>query len=417
MLFMHSSRPAGIKPRKLMLLCLAVLSFFPLLFSAVARSQNPSSPSSVPSSKEAAAALAAGEFKQAENELQTILKSAPADVHALNLLAIVRVQQRREADAEVLFKKAIALQPDFAGAQAGLGLLYAQLGKDDLAIVPLQASLKLDPGRKDVEAVLISIWRSQAHDAVEHNELEKALALLIEARKLDPANADVQYEFAMVALRMNLFADAIDAFDQVLESRTDDPAALYGLGRAKMSVARFDDAEQAFERYVQLRPADASGHYALGFTLQALQRPSSARTQYERSISLQPLQTESYFQLGLLALEAGDTDGAATQFEHVLGRAPQHAGALTGMGRVSFQKKRYEEAAAFFKKAIASNPSLREAHYYLGLSYSRLRRKEDSERELQIASQIEHEQVENHQTVLKIIDTDQVRPTETKPNQ
>jgi tetratricopeptide (TPR) repeat protein len=419
MFSMSSSTLQGITlPCRGFLLSLILLLLSPLFSAAVAQSQAVSTTSNAASIREAAAALASGDLERADKELHAILRVAPSDAHALNLLAIVWVQQKRETEAEALFKQAIALQPDFAGAHAGLGLLYAQLGKDDLAVPPLQAALRLDPGRNDVKAVLISIWRRQAHDAAEHNELEKALALLIDARKLNTADPDVQYEFGMVALRISLFPDAIDAFDQTLKLRHDDPAALYGLGRAKMSVSRFDDAQQAFERYVKLRPADASGHYALGFSLQALQRASEARAQYERSIALQPLQTESYFQLGLMELEAGNSDAAAKQFGHVLDRAPQHAGALTGMGRVKFQEKQYADASAFFEKAIASNPGLREAHYYLGLTDSRLGRKEDSEKELQIASRIEHEEVEKHQTVLKIIDPDQTpaTETETKPN-
>jgi tetratricopeptide (TPR) repeat protein len=396
-------------------LCLDFLVFF-LLLPAIVRAQSPSTTPSIPTSKQAAAALAAGDLNRAESELQAILHATPTDVHALNLLAIVRVQQKREAEAEVLFKQAIAVQPDFAGAQAGLGLLYAQMGKNDLAIPALEESARLDPERKDVQAVLISIWRGQAHEAAEHNDLEKAIALLINARKMNPADADLQYEFGMVALRMSLFPDAIAAFGQALKLQADDAPALYGLGRAEMSVSRFDDAQQAFEHYVQLRPADASGHYARGFALQALQRTSDARAEYERSIVLQPLQTESYFQLGLIELEAGNAGAAMEKFEQVVKRAPAHAGALTGLGRVRFQEKDYAGAAAYFEKAIASNPTLREAHYYLGLTDSRLGRKEESEKELQIASRLEHEEVEKHQTVLKIIDPDEERSTETNPN-
>jgi tetratricopeptide (TPR) repeat protein len=396
--------------------CLAFLFFF-LLPPPVVRAQNPSTTPSIPAVKQAAAALAAGDLKRAESELQAILHAVPTDVHALNLLAIVRVQQKREAEAEVLFQRAIAMQPDFAGAQAGLGLLYAQMGKNDLAIPPLEESARLDPERKDVQAVLVSIWRGQAHEAAAQNELEKALALLIDARKLNPSDADVQYEFGMVALRMSLFPDAIDAFDQALKLHPDHAPALYGLGRAEMSASRFDDAQQAFEHYVQLRPSDASGHYARGFALQALQRMSDARSEYERSIALQPLQTESYFQLGLIELEAGNADAAAEKFEQVVKRAPQHAGALTGFGRVKFQEKDYAGAAALFERAIASSPTLREAHYYLGLTDSHLGRKEESEKELQTASRLEHEEVEKHQTVLKIIDPDEARPRENSPVQ
>jgi tetratricopeptide (TPR) repeat protein len=396
--------------------CLALWSSL-CFFGASATAQTASAAPNVPTTKDAAASVAAGELQRAENELQAILQASPTDVHALNLLAIVRVQQKREDEAELLFKQAIRIQPDFAGAHSGLGLLYAQMGKNDLAIPSLQQSLKLDPGRKDVLDVLIAIWRKQAHDAAEHGDLEQALALLMDARKLDQGDADVQYEFGMVALRMSLYSDAIDAFNQVLKLRPDDAAALYGLGRAKMSVSRFDDAQQAFERYVQRRPMDASGHYALGFTYQALQRTSDARAEYERSIAIQPQQTESGFQLGLMELEEGNARGAAARFEQVLKRAPQHAGALTGMGRVKFQEKDFAGAASLFEKATASNPELREAHYYLGLADARLGRKEESQKELEIASRIEHEEVEKHQTVLKIIDPDQAQAAETKPNQ
>jgi tetratricopeptide (TPR) repeat protein len=394
---------------------LAVLFF--LWSVTVLWAQNLAPTPSRPTNRDAASALAAGDLTRAEKEVQAILQASPTDVHALNLLAIIRVQQKREPEAEIIFKQAIAIQPDFAGAHAGLGLLYVQMGKDSLAVQPLKESLRLDPGKKDVQAVLISIWRAQAHDAAEHNDLEKALALLIDARKLNPADADVQYEFGMVALRMSLFSDAIDAFTQVLKLRSDDAAALYGLGRAKMSVSRFDDAQQHFERYVRLRPADASGHYALGFTLQALQHASDARAEYERSIALQPQQTESYFQLGLMELEQGSTGPATEKFEQVLKRAPQHAGALAGMGRVKFQEKDFAGATKFFEKAIASNPELREAHYYLGLTDTHLGLKEESAKELQIASRIEHEEVEKHQSVLRIVNLDQARPAETTPNQ
>jgi tetratricopeptide (TPR) repeat protein len=397
--------------------CVALLSALSFLLCSFGTAQTPSINSGVPTVREAAAALASGDLKRADIELQAILRGVPTDVHALNLLAIVRVQQKREDEAEILFKQAITIQPDFPGAHAGLGLLYAQMGKNDLAVPPLKESLRLDPGRKDVQAVLISIWREQAREAAPHGEWEKALALLMDARKLNPADADVQYEFGMVALRMSLFPDAIDAFDRVLKLRTDDAAALYGLGRAKMSISRFDDAQQAFEQYVRLRPADASGHYALGFTFQAQQRVPEARREYERSIALRPQQTESGFQLGLMELEEGNTRLAADRFSQVLKRAPQHAGALTGIGRVKFQEKDFAGAAALFEKAILSNPELREAHYYLGLADSRLGRKEESEKELEIASRIEHEEVTKHQTVLMIIDPDQAPAAETKPSQ
>jgi tetratricopeptide (TPR) repeat protein len=416
---MNSTGFINARQRRIRAIPLLALVAVILLFLDCAKSASAQTapPVPVPTVRNAATALAAGNLEQAEAELQSILKTAPMNVHALNLLGIVRAQQKREGEAEALFKQAIALQPEFAGAQASLGLLYVQTAKNDLAIPPLQEALRLDPGREEVRAALIGIWRGQARVAAQRNDLEKALALLIEARKLNPDEPDVQYDLGMVALRMSLFPDAIDAFHQALKLRPDASPALYGLGRAQMGVAKFSDAQQSFEHYVQLRPADASGHYALGFTLEALQRSSEARAEYDKSIALQPQQTESYFHLGSMALDAGNLGAAQENFERVLKRAPQHAGALTGMGRLKMQEKKYSEAADLLAKAIATQPRLREAHYYLGLVDARLGRKEDSEKELQIASQIEHDEVEKHQTVLRVLDPDQVRVPEASPQQ
>lgn len=393
---------------------LAALIIF-LLIAGCLFSQTSSS--SAPSVRDAAAALASGDAQRAESELLAILQSSPNDVHALNLLGILRAQQQRNTEAEELFKKAIEIQPDFASAQAGLGLIYLQMGKDELAVPALEKALQLDPGRKNVQAALLGIWRRQAHVAAQSGDLEKALALLIGARKIDPTDFDVQFEFAMVALRMSLFPDAIDGFETALKLRPDDPQSLYGLGRSKIALAKFDDARQIFERYVLVRPDDASGHYALGFTLQAIQRSAEARGEYEQSIALQTQQTESYYQLGLMDLDAGNRRTASQQFDRVLKRAPQHAGALTGLGQIRYQEKNYDEAASFLTRAVSANPKLREAHYYLGLTDARLGRKEDSEKELAIASQIEHEEVEKHQNVLRIIDPDQVQPPGSKADQ
>ena len=386
---------------------LAVWASFVLLAAAAGLAQSEIKPSTdnLALIKDAAQSLAAGDLKRAESELNTVLETVPDEFRALNLLGIIRAQQRREPEAEGLFKRALQIKPDFVSAHVSLGMLYVQIAKPVEAIAQFQEALHLDPDRTDARSSLVNVWRDQAHAAVGQDP-EKALSLLLQARKTSPKDADVQFDLGMVALRMSLFPDAMQAFQEALELRKDDANALYGLGRAQMALTKYEDARVTFERYSDLHPADASGHYALGMTLEALQRAAEARSEFEKSIELQPAQTESYFQIGRMELEAGGLAGAERQFTRVLKRDPHHAGALAAMGRLRFQQKNYAESADLLQKAIAADASLREAHYYLGLTYSRMDRNEDSEKEQEIASRLEHEELERHQYLLKIIDAD-----------
>jgi tetratricopeptide (TPR) repeat protein len=357
--------------------------------------------------QDAARSMVAGNLQQAESDLNSVLRSNPREFRALNLLGMIRAQQQRDAEAENIFKSVIQQKPDFAGAHVNLGLLYLQTSRLDDAVAQFQDALRLEPGRADALGALLNTWRVQARAAVHAGDLEKALSLLIQARKASPKNADVLYDFGMVALRMSLYPDAVQAFEGVLAIRHDDANSLYGLGRAQIGLRKFEAAAETFTRYTQLYPQDASGHYALGVALASLEKSSEARAQFQKSVELQPVQTESYLQLGRISLDEGDLDGAAAEFDRVLQRDPRHAEGLTGMGRVEFQRKEYAKAIELFQQSIAVDPAIRQAHYYLGLAFARTGRKEDSEKELQVASKIEHEEVEQHRNILKLLDSSQ----------
>jgi tetratricopeptide (TPR) repeat protein len=363
----------------------------------------------------AAQFLAAGNNKRAEDELQAVLRIAPDDYRALDLLGVVGVLQHRESDAEDLFHRVVQIKPDFASGHAHLGLLYLQTGRSEEAIPQLREAVSLDPARTDASDALIYVWRDQARGATKNGDSATALALLNDARKLAPKNADVQFEFGMAALQISLWDDAIEAFRQVLQLRKNDPLAVWGLGRAFMGQSKFEEARQEFARYTVLRPDDSAGYCALGMTLAALEHSTEARAQFEQSIALSPNQVESYFRLGLLDLDSKDLDSAVKNLRLVLERDPKHAGSLAALGRIEFEQKHYTDAIDLLQRAIASDDSLGVAHYYLGLTYSRIGRKSESDQELQRATQLGHQKAEKQRTVFKILDPASASDSDAQP--
>jgi len=352
--------------------------------------------------QDAAKELSAGKLDLAERDLQSVLRSNAEDYRALDLLGVVRVLQHQDAEAEKLFERAVKAKPDFAPAHAHLGLLYLQLGRAQDALPELRQALRLDPTRADAAGALVHILEGQANAASQSGDWNGALDLLIEARKYSPENADLDYEFGMVAHKLSLDDDAIDAFQEALKQRKNDALALYNLGFALMARARFDDARLQFSRYVEVRPDDASGHCALGMSLAALERADEARAQFERSIALDSKQSESYYRLGLLDLEAGNYDAATRDLQKSLEHKPNDAGAQTALGKVEFEQKHYAGALAQLQQAVSQDDSLQEAHYYLGLTLARMGRKQESDEQLQIAARLEQEQKERGRNMLRI---------------
>jgi tetratricopeptide (TPR) repeat protein len=352
--------------------------------------------------QDAARALTAGKLSRAESDLQSVLHSTPQDYRALDLLGVVRVLQRRETQAEALFRRAIQKNSEFAPPHVHLGMLSIQNGRPEEAVPELREALRIDPARSDASAALVRILQDQARAATATKNFPKAMALLTDAAKYAPDNPDVQFELGSIELQMSLWQDAIETFQRTLKLRENDAVSLYGLGRAFMGLSNFEEARQQFASYVKLRPDDPNGYCSLGMTLAALERAPEARVQFERSIALDPQQTESYFRLGLIDIDEKNLDEAARNFHLVLAREPRHAGALSSLGRVAFEQKHYSDAIDVLQRAITADNSLREAHYYLGLTFARVGRKEEADNQLQIATRLQHDEAEHQRTVFGI---------------
>src|SRR5690606_22304258 len=97
----------------------------------------------------------------------------------------------------------------------------------------------------------------------QRGDLEKALALLIRARRIAPNAPDVLYEFGATALQMDLLLDALPVFERLHADRPDNPAYHYALAFARLRKGENAEAARLMKLYVERRPEDAAGFYLL----------------------------------------------------------------------------------------------------------------------------------------------------------
>jgi tetratricopeptide (TPR) repeat protein len=276
-------------------------------------------------------------------------------------------------------------QPESAPS-AGAELL--QSGKTAEARDAFETVLATDPANKSAQDGEVAASEQLALAARSAGKMDDALRDLLRAQGYAPKNPRLLYDLGIQEDDMQLFGDADRTLALAEQLNPGDPLVVYAVGRVKMDLGQLSPAEEKLRAYLKLRPADASAHYGLGRVLQLGLQLDQARAEFHRSIDLQPLQTEAYYQLGDMALQQGDFTEAIGEFSKTLARDPKHGGALTGTGQAYFKQKEYAHATEFLEQAVAAAPEYETGHYYLGLALARLGRKEDSERELALATKL-----------------------------
>lgn len=156
------------------------------------------------------------------------------------------------------------------------------------------------------------------------------------------------------------FAEAEEAYKEVLKLKARDARAAYGLGNIYSDQQRWDDAEAAYRNSVAWAPANADAYVALSVILvqprtggDNAKRFADAELAARRSVQLDPKNAVGWDRLGV-ALQARGLANSET--EHSYRRAieldPQFAVAYAHLARLLNRQNKGPEAAPLYEKAI-----------------------------------------------------------------
>ena len=241
-----------------------------------------------------------------------ILRRAPNNPAALNLLGTLDAQLGNLTDAERLIRKAISFAPGEGGFFTNLAGVLQQQERFEEAIQAYQVALKLEPRQPEV--------------------LNNFGALLLSAGKP---------------------TDAEQCFRKVLASRPQAPEAHNNLGRALNNQRKFAEALQAFQDAVRLDPAFAAAHNNMGHVYRALGQNTHAAASFQEAIRLDENLVEAYQNLGTVYLAQNMPEEAVECLREAVRRDPQRAGAHTDLGVALHGLGRLDEALDAYREAVA----------------------------------------------------------------
>ena len=398
--------------------------------------------------EKAASLIRENRIAEAEQQLNGILKTAPNEPVALNLLGAVRAQQGRLNEAEALLIRSATIDPSYVAVHMNLAFLYMLRNAPEKTISELKEVLKLEP--KNIEANYklgrLLLARDQVDDSIaileraksespasivflpllgdaylkkgnvekaEENYLlalatqkdnpdamlglakvsqkrgdaRAALDYLAKARELAGNTPELRYKVGVAALALGAFDDAQTDLEQAVKLKPDDPLYLIALGAAWLKKSDLIVAEQIFRRALQLQPQNSQAEMYLGYVLYKQKKFSEARGYLEKTIKADSTVPESFYYLGLIVQEENEDERAIALLERAVQVSPTFANAHVALGASYLKLKDYVRAQKELELGARLNPEDSKAHYQLAVLYARLKDPKRAQAEMAI---VEH---------------------------
>lgn len=264
-------------------------------------------------------------------EQDALLRPAPADPRAYQQYLRGRqfLQQTRRQSllfAREMFEHAIAADPDYAPAHAGLSeaaaLLHMYYPPDEAALeVADRASaraLELSPGLAEAHAARgLTLFLRRRNDAAEQ-EFTRAIAL-------DARLFEAYYYFARASFQRGHLEDAARLFREALRVREDYQAAFFAaqaseaLGRHAEALAAYREALAVVERHMELNPDDPRAATMRAVSLCRVGRREDGLRWAERALALDPRDAGVSYNVACLYALEDETEKALGCLEQVIG--------------------------------------------------------------------------------------------------
>jgi tetratricopeptide (TPR) repeat protein len=209
--------------------------------------------------REAAAAMAAGDFLTARDRLTDFLALRPGDVHALNLLGESLMHLGREEEAETALRECLSLSPDLAVARYHLATVLLRLNRIPDSLAELSVLTQREPRNP-----LFRLQRAAALTAQGDHQAAAAASRALIQDCPDLPEAWIAYGRSLQVLGAD--QDCIAAYRTVIALHPSLGEAYWAL--ANLKTFRFSADEMAAMEG-QLRDASSGAdraflHFALG---------------------------------------------------------------------------------------------------------------------------------------------------------
>jgi tetratricopeptide (TPR) repeat protein len=296
----------------------------------------------------ATARIAKSDAVDAESDLQRAAQLAPDSSLPYARLAALRVLQKRYADAEKLYERALDRDPNYVEALNGV--------------------VQLDVNSK---------------------QLPKALARALAQAAKEPQNSGYQVTLAKLYAELTQWDKAEASAQKAVELDGSDLDAIEILGQVQQLRGENDQAAATYQQAIQTMPNRGMGYTLLAQLDESRGDWQAAQALYQKALQVQPDFPAAANNLAYLMLEHGlNTDVALSLAQTARRGLPNLAQAVDTLGWAYYKKGAYDSAVTQLEEAVKRDPQDANFHYHLGITYAKLGDNSKARAELQRALQM-----------------------------
>ncbi len=201
--------------------------------------------------------------------------------------------------------------------------------------------------------------------------------------QLEPGNVAALGNLGVVYSQTKRYSQAIDTYKRALRAAPADKGLLTNLGLAYIKQEQYAAALPVFEK-LAADPSNLQARELLATCDISLARYQAALPVLSSLAEAEPQNPGILYMLGIAYTRLKRAPEAREAFDRMMSAAtPAQANFL--MGKASYETQRFPEAADYFRKALAADPSLEGAHRELGKALISLHDDANAEKELRLA--------------------------------
>lgn len=289
--------------------------------------------------------------------------------------------------AAKLYRQLIAEGTDTPEVRSNLGIMLHLAGSQQAAMEQFRIALRQKPA-------LTSANLFGGLTEVDLGAPKEALALLKEARRLDPASPAPLLGLGKTYVALRDYALANESYFQATQLNPRLAEAWYGVGITDRSLAEqrlnkaarggpsvdqaalqkeakdlLHRALEALQRAIALDPTSARPHLILAESLSEAGRLVDAITEFEAAIRQDPKLDAAYLGLATAYWRRAQFQDALPLLKHVLASSPRDPEANAMLADILEHDGKSAAARQHATVALAGNPDLLQAHVVLGRVY------------------------------------------------